>query len=156
MNASTGRASASGAPDAPCTRCGSNNHGTGAHEKLERAYKRWGLGLTTLADQPEIDPAGTPGAPSRSTSDSVPPDRLQIVPFTISTPGREPFRGAAIMRLWKRDPEGGCTFTLSWALSEAPSLALFLEKLFGGRGFVVTVDVDSTPSSLIVGPLGTS
>lgn len=143
--------------DRPCSVCGSENHGTGAHGRLERAYAKWGLGLTSSADQPEIDLAGAPGAPSPSTNDSVRPDRLRIVPFTISGPGTtRPYKAAAILRQWSRDPEGGCTFTLSWAQFDHPSLERSLARLFGDRGITVSVELDSNHSRLTVGPLGTS
>ena len=144
--------------DRPCSMCGSMRHGSGAHARLEKAYERWGLGLTSSVDQPELDLAGTPGAPSPSTNASARPDRLQIVPFTISEGGITIFRSAAIMRLWKQDPEGGCTFTLSWARldEDEGSLVFFLAKLFGVPGSVVTVELGSSRSSLSVEPPGTS
>lgn len=143
--------------DRPCTTCGSENHGTGAHEKLEKAYKRWGIGLGTLAEQTEIDLAGTPGQPSPSTNGLVKPDRLRIVPFTISTPGTSrPYRGAAILRLWSPDPEGGYTFTLSWGPSDLRSLRPCLARLFGEAGIDVTVELGSNASIRVGVPSGTS
>lgn len=138
----------------PCRECGSTNHGTGAHHRLENACKRWGLGLTSSAVQSELDLAGVPGAPSPSDHVLVRPDLLRIVPFTISRLGRDPSRRAAILRLWKQDPEGGCTFMLSWDPSEeweASSLA----RLFGGPGSIVLVDAGSTPSIRIAALRGT-
>lgn len=144
------------APDTPCAECGSENHGTGAHEKLEKAYKRLGIGLTTLAYQTEIDLAGTPGQPSLSGRDSAPPDHLRIVPCIISAPGTSrPFRGAAILRLWRPDPEGGCTFMLSLDQFDHPYVRSFLDALFGGAGFVVLAEFGSTPLTLDVGRHGT-
>lgn len=143
--------------DRPCETCGSQNHGTGAHAKLEKVYARWGLGLTPLPQQTEIDLAGTPGQPSPSGRDSVPPDQVRIVPFTISGPGTTaPYRGAGILRLWKLDPEGGCTFMLSWGQYDLPSLTRSLARLFGAPGIVVSVDAGSNPSIQVGELLGTS
>lgn len=136
--------------DRPCAKCGSPNHGTAGHDRLIRAYVQWGLGLTSLAPQTELDLAGEPGAPSPSPNDSVRPDRLQIVPFTISAGGRAVCRSAGILRLWKQDPEDGFTCMLSWDPSSAVLRESFLDALSGALGSVVTVELDLSRLSLDV------
>lgn len=100
--------------------------------------------------------AGTSGAHSHSMNGSVPPDRVQIVPFTISVPGtNQRFRAAGILRLWKRDGEGGSTFMLSLGHQSLAS-ERFLDALYGGPGFVVTVAPDLSRLTTAEALLGTS
>lgn len=144
----------------PCNQCGSTRHGTPSHAKLENAYRRWGLGLMSWGDQTQLGLSGTAGAPSLSEPASgIPlerlsgeggmaqPDRLRIVPFTISSSGRPDFRSAGILRLWKVDPEGACTFTLSWDPMAALPVGS-LGRLFGDPGSTVTVVIESSPLNL--------
>lgn len=124
----------------PCRICDSMNHSTPGHFKLEDAYRRWGLGLSPLAPQEEIDfSGGSPGVPSPSTPDSGRPDLLRIVPCTISELGSVASQetAPAVLRLWRQDPEGGFTFTLS--LAQSKELALFLAALCGAPGSIASV-----------------
>lgn len=124
-----------------CQVCLSRNHSTDGHTKLERAYRRWGLGLRTLAEQTELDLAGEPGAPLPSTSVSDQPDLLRIAPCSISVAGSMSYQEAspAVLRAWKRDPEDGCTFMLSLV----PSIALsrILAVLSGDAGSIGSVEL---------------
>ena len=125
----------------PCARCGSDQHGSQGCQKLERAFRdfeRWVIGSKML---PEESP-GTRGAPSRSEKGSGLPDRLRIVRSIITGAGftDSPVEAPAILRLWKQDPAGGCTFMLSTDRltdGERESLA----NLCGDLGTGVTVEL---------------
>ncbi len=152
----------------PCHQCGSPRHSTTGHAKLENVYRRWGPGLTNLAIQMELPLDGVAGPPSPSErlsatngeksyaeGGTVPPDRVRIVPFTISGSGTERvFEAQGILRLWSEDPEGGFTFMLSWDPSpELPTKSL--ARLFGTPGIPDTVVIELTPSFRTVEQPGT-
>lgn len=139
--------------DKPCADCGSRNHGTSAHARLETAFRRfepWGIGL--LETQEML--SGNPGEPSpfalpdetngagSSVPVGLPPDQLRIVRSIISHDGLRdfPVEAPAISRLWRRDPAGGFTFMLSSdGVNDGERESL--ERLFGDRGSPVTVEL---------------
>ena len=125
----------------PCEICGSTRHSTAGHAPLETSLRRWGIGLTR--SQLSL-PDGTSGAPSRGMSDSVPPDLVRIVPSIIFANGTmDYYRTAAILRLWKEDPEGACTCMLSWA-SRDEAWRYLRGVVSGAHGFDVSVGLESS------------
>ena len=125
----------------PCGVCGSGQHGSLAHPKLEQAFRdfeRWVIGFRI---RPGVL-AGTHGPHSHSDKIGELPDRLRIVRSIISGAGftDSPVVAPATLRLWKEDPAGGCTFMLSsdrLSDGERESLA----SLFGDLGSSVTVEL---------------
>lgn len=122
-----------------CSVCLSLNHSTETHPTLEKSFKTWGIGLRRLVAQADL--FGDPGAPSLSTPGSGPPDLLRIVPSIISVLGFVPYRatGPAAMRLWKQDPEGGYTFTLS--LDASADLQKLAAIMCGDSGSIGSVEL---------------
>lgn len=135
----------------PCMVCHSMAHGTAGHVKLEEAYAKWGLGLAPLAPQGEIDLHGTPGAPSPSTNGGVPPDLVRILRCGVSVAGTLGWDGPGLLRAWRRDPEGACTFMLSLDPSEA-GLREYLDALCGDPGSVGSAVLDLRRTTRIGGP----
>jgi len=91
----------------PCLRCTSPFHGTGAHEKLERAsveYESLGIGLRPFG--------GSITARSPLTPVLAPPDHLRIVRFCTLAGGLI-LETVGTLRLWRGDVLGGSTFMLS-------------------------------------------
>lgn len=141
----------------PCDECGSPNHSTQGHPKLESAYKRWGIGLKASGPQGELevdDRGGITGAPSPLTNALVMPDHLRIVPCTISATGMQSITVAAVLRLWRKDPEGAHTFTLSWA-PDAGQVIDRLARICGEPGSRVSVEIGSRLTILKGEPAGT-
>jgi len=135
-----------------CERC-LGGHETASHDKMEETFMRyesWEIGLVIQA---ELDLAGEPGAPSPSEKGSGPPDRLRIVRCTIGTDGWDAANlpGSAILRLWRKDPGGGCTFMLSCDRLLDGELDS-LERLFGDRGSTVMVALNFSRMSGILAP----
>lgn len=120
-----------------CLHCGSTNHSTDSHERLEesfRRYERWVIGWRGSN--------GPDGEPSPSITGSAKPDLLRIVPSTIGGSGwvDSPTVGPAILRLWNPDPAGGFTFTLSSdRLTEGERDSLV--RLCGDHGSIVMAAV---------------
>lgn len=135
-----------------CGRC-LGGHDTASHEKMEQTFERyenWGIGSAIL---PDLGLDGERGALSRSVTNLAPPDRLRIVRCTIGTDGWDAANlpGSGILRLWRKDPAGGCTFMLSCDRlmdGEIDSLV----RLFGDRGSTVMVALNFSRSTGILAP----
>lgn len=135
-----------------CRVCGSVNHRTHSHSKLEETYRRyepWEIG--SRMEQGELRPAdgGGAGAPTHLAKSSGQPDQVRIVHSRISGAGfsDSPVKGSAVLRLWRKDGSGGFTFMLSsdqLTDGERDGLA----RLCGDHGTGVTVVVKFSRTTL--------
>ena len=125
-----------------CRYCGSINHATDSHHRLERAiqdFEKWEIGSP--------DSTGTDGEPLRLTSVSGPPDLVRIVPCIIGADGsRLPFRAAAILRLWSQDDLEGFIFMLSFDRLNQEDLES-VEAVCGAPGSPATVEIKFSPTT---------
>lgn len=129
----------------PCRVCGSGNHGTHSHTRLEETYERyepWEIGSRLVQEELLLEGNGGVGAPIRLERSSGPPDQVRIVRSSISGAGfsDSPVVGAAVLRLWREDGAGGFTFMLSSDQMTAGECRS-LERLCGDRGTGVSVAV---------------
>lgn len=129
----------------PCATCGSVNHGSGAHAKLEELYRSSPAG--SIAREPFRGPTG---ALSPSMADTVRPDHLQILRSDVFGIGGRSVVPACL-RLWKPDVWGGLTCMLSWDEAGALTVARIC-GVIGSDGVVV---LGSKPSDRLLGRRGT-
>lgn len=123
----------------PCRHCGSPQHGSAGHHRLEWSQQRWepwGIGWEHLR--------GMRGGHSPGDLVLALPDLVRIVPSIISGGGfrDSPVVTPAILRLWNRDPSEGLTFMLSF---DSPAFTMgeleSLERQLGDLGSTATVAV---------------